>query len=263
MTPGRRRAVVGRLGRLALAAALLVAVAGALAVLAVRMNRGSYDPPAEVAPGVFAVRSAGAIWTYAARAGPSVVLFDAGADPQGRPVDALLAAMGASRAQVSDVFLTHGHGDHTAALGALPGARVHAGAGDVDYVEGRRAAGPVPWLTAIVLSVPAAAVSHPVVEEVDVALPGGLSVHAIPLPGHTPGSCAFVFRGVIFAGDILAWRGSRLEAGPAFFDQSPAANESAARSLLRLARSSPSLLVCTGHTGCTPPGAAAPSLSPP
>ncbi|HVP66699.1 MAG TPA: MBL fold metallo-hydrolase [Anaeromyxobacteraceae bacterium] len=256
MTSGPPRAVLRRLGRIALGATLLVAVAGALALLAVRVNRGSYEAPAEVAPGIFAVRSAGGVWLYAARAGASVLLFDAGADPEARPVDALLRAMGARRAQVTDVFLTHAHGDHVAAVGALAGARVHAGAADVEYIEGRRAAGPLSWLTSIVLSTPAAPVSDPITEECDVEVPGGEPVHAIPLPGHTPGSCAFVFHGVVFAGDILAWKGSRLGTGPAFFDHSPSANEGSARSLVALAGSGPGFLVCTGHTGCTPAAAA-------
>ncbi|HTP53235.1 MAG TPA: MBL fold metallo-hydrolase [Anaeromyxobacteraceae bacterium] len=255
MSAARRHVLLRRFAVSIAAVLLLLAVLGVLALLAVRNHRGSFDPPLEVAPGIYGVRSAGGIWQYGARAGAAVVLFDAGVDPEGRPLDALLRALRASRAQVTDVFVTHGHADHTAGLALLSGARIHLGAGDVDFAEGRRALGPLSVLTAVVLSVPRTKVTDPIGGPEEAVLADGEAVRVVPVPGHTPGSCAFVFREVLFAGDILSWKGNRIDTGPAFFDQSPRENLASVRALARAVREHPPALVCTGHGGCTPPGA--------
>ena len=41
---------------------------------------------------------------YAAKVGNKVILFDAGADPDGKPIDALLGWLHASRGDITDVF---------------------------------------------------------------------------------------------------------------------------------------------------------------
>ena len=69
-----------------------------------------------------------------------MILFDTGADPAGSPVDAALGALHAGRGDVTDVFLTHGHGDHTAGASGLGSAQVHLGAGDVPFAEKKVAA---------------------------------------------------------------------------------------------------------------------------
>ena len=64
-----------------------------------------------------------------------MILFDAGADPGGAPVDAVLGWLHAGRSDVTDVFVTHGHGDHTAGVAGLGSPHVHLGAGDLALAE--------------------------------------------------------------------------------------------------------------------------------
>src|SRR5438067_7903510 len=99
---------------LKIAGLVLVALV-VLAPIGMRMSRGGFKPPIEVKPGFMSI-DAGGVEVYAARAGSKVILFDASMDEQGRAVDALLASMKATRADVSDVFVTHGHPDHIAAV---------------------------------------------------------------------------------------------------------------------------------------------------
>src|SRR5215471_5412752 len=126
--------------RIAKVLVILLAVIASLAVgagAALRLNRSKASGPTTVKPSLVAVVNAGGIYVFAARAGGHVILFDTGADPEGRPVDVALEALAAGRGDVSDVFLTHGHMDHTAGAAQLPRAKIHLGAGDVDLAAGK------------------------------------------------------------------------------------------------------------------------------
>jgi glyoxylase-like metal-dependent hydrolase (beta-lactamase superfamily II) len=246
---------VKRLLRVAAVVALLLLALGVVVVLAMRAGRGSFEPPVKVAPGAWGVRSGGGIWLYAVRAGREVLLFDTGADPQGRPADGLLAALAASRADVRHVFLTHGHFDHTAAATLFPQARVHLGAGDAALAGGREpsevALGRV---FAFLMRVPPVHATDPMRGEVEIPVGEGQSVRAIPVPGHTPGSYAFLFGGVLVVGDVLDYRGGKLGLTPAFFDAHPEANRASVVALAREMEGLPFEVLCTGHGGCTPAG---------
>src|SRR4051812_18266254 len=52
---------------------------------------------------------------YGARTAAGVILFDAGVDTEGGALDRLLGTLGATRSDVHEVLLTHGHFDHVAA----------------------------------------------------------------------------------------------------------------------------------------------------
>src|SRR5579862_8811036 len=108
---------------------VIVVVLGGGALVAFRVARQKPSNPEEIKANLVAVSAAGT-YLYAARVGTHVVLFDTGADPAGNPVDMALAGLHAGRGDVSDIFLTHAHGDHMAAAGAFSGARVHLGQGD-------------------------------------------------------------------------------------------------------------------------------------
>lgn len=235
--------------------ALLLLALGVVVVLAMRAGRGSYAPPVQVSPGIWGVRSAGGIWLYAARAGREVVLFDSGADPQGRPVDGLLAALGAGRSEVTHVFLTHGHFDHTAAARLFPQARVHLGARDAGLAAGReRPAAALGRVFSVLMSVPPVRVTDPIEGEVEIPVGDGWSVRAIPVPGHTQGSYAFLFDGVLVVGDILDYRAGKLGLAPAFFDANPESNRASVVALAREMEGSQFEVLCTGHGGCTAAG---------
>jgi glyoxylase-like metal-dependent hydrolase (beta-lactamase superfamily II) len=191
---------------------------------------------------------------FAARtADGHVVLFDAGADPEGRGLDALLGALKATREDVSDIFLTHGHGDHVAAAPLCPHARVHGGAADGDMMAQR---GPiVPHFArfmGLVLPVPAVTLTDPLAARAEITVGSGEQVLALPFAGHTPGSMIYLFRGVLFAGDSMNFDKDKLTAAFAPFTVDTKLNRQNLAALPTLLDLDLVKVVCTAHGGCTP-----------
>jgi glyoxylase-like metal-dependent hydrolase (beta-lactamase superfamily II) len=233
---------------------LVVVVVALAAVVGLRVMRGRSGTPVEVAQGVWGVESGGS-WVYAAAAKDVAVLIDAGGDPEGRGVDKLLAKLGLSRDRVADVYVTHGHFDHVAGAALFPKAQIHAGADDADLIAGREApaafaARVFSWLA----PVPPAKVTDRLKARTVMMEPGGATVVAVPLPGHTPGSYAYLFNGVLFVGDAIGYGEGRLAPPPAAFTVDEAENRRSIVALAKLADPLPYDVVCTGHGGCTPAG---------
>jgi glyoxylase-like metal-dependent hydrolase (beta-lactamase superfamily II) len=217
------------------------------------MGRHKFDAPDPVVGGVIRVHGQVSDFFGARTADGRVVLFDAGADPEGRGLDALLGALKATRADVSDIFLTHGHGDHVGAVTLCPQARVHGGIGDSDMMSKR---GPmVPKLARfmrLVLPVPAVMLTDAFLGRAEVPVGGGQSVLAVPFPGHTPGSMLYVYGGVLFAGDSMNFEKNKLTAAFAPFSVDPAQNRQNIAALPSLIKLEDVKVVCTAHGGCTP-----------
>ena len=233
---------------------IILGVLGGGAVAALRVARGRPSAPETIKPNLVGVSAAG-MSVYAARVGSKVIVFDTGADPEARPVDAALAALGAGRGDVSDVFITHAHSDHTGGAAVFGGAKIHLGAADVP-VASKKAEAPnlAPRVMAKLLSTPAVNVTDPMVGVVNVDVGNGKSVKAIPVPGHTPGSYAFLYDGVLFSGDAMVFKQGRLDRAPKFFDADPDAAKGALTSLKQQLAGTEIEEVCTGHGGCTPKG---------
>src|SRR5580765_5553892 len=114
--------------------AIIIAILAGAATIGLRVARGKASGVEEVKPGIVAVSSVSS-YVYAAKVGNKVILFDAGADPAGAPVDAALGWLHASRSDVTDLFLSHGHGDHTAGAASLGHPKIRLGAGDLALAE--------------------------------------------------------------------------------------------------------------------------------
>lgn len=233
---------------------VIVVVLGGGALVAFRVARTKASTPEEIKANLLAVSSAGS-YLYAARVGQHVVLFDTGADPAGHPVDTALAGLHAGRNDVTDVFLTHAHGDHTAAASGLGSARVHLGQEDVPYAEGR-----LPWDSLLLrvmskgMGTPSINVSNPLSGVQTIDLGDGKTVKAIPVPGHTPGSYAYLYDGVLFVGDTAVFKQGRLDHGPALFNSNTDQMKASINALKQQLSGVEIGAVCTGHGGCTPLG---------
>jgi len=111
------------------------------------------------------------------------VLFDA-CFREGALEDGL-AANGLTPADVTHVLLTHAHGDHVGGLGLLEHAEVLALAGAQpnldEHAEGRR-------------------IDRTIVDG-EVLTLGEHEVRVFSMPGHTPGSAAFLVGGTLVLGD--------------------------------------------------------------
>jgi hydroxyacylglutathione hydrolase len=238
-----------------LAFVITIAILAGGAVGLIRYGRTKVGAPAEVKPQIVSVENASGIYLFAARPGAHVILFDTALDPEGRPIDAALGALRASRSDVSDVFLTHGHMDHTAGAALLGKAKIHLGAGDVALAEGK--AEPEALFGKVmnkIVPAPPVTVTDPLSAASTVDVGDGKNVKALPVPGHTPGSYAFLYDGVLFVGDIMVFKQGRLELPPRMFDHHPEENKTAIRSLKTQLGEAPVETVCTAHGGCTPKG---------
>jgi hydroxyacylglutathione hydrolase len=246
---------------------VIAVVLAALAVgagVGLRAGRTKFGAVTEVKPDFVAVTNSGFITLFAARVapGPHVVVFDSSLDPQARPVDALLGALHASRDDITDVFLTHGHYDHVAGAGVLTKAKLHLGAADVALAAGQ--VNPemlLPTLLGKLLATPPVTINAPMTGattfEVGAAEPTKVApktVKAFPVPGHTPGSFAFLYDGVLVVGDIMMFKEGRLVTPPRVFDPHPAENTASILSLKKQLANETVDVVCTAHGGCTPKG---------
>jgi glyoxylase-like metal-dependent hydrolase (beta-lactamase superfamily II) len=146
---------------------------------------GSNSPIADgvaLVPGVETVKD-GFVSVFIVDVAPGkVALIDAGHDASGKAILAALAKRGLTPAAVTAIFLTHGHGDHTAACKQFPGAQVYAMQAEIPTVGD------------------AAKVDHPL-HDGEISDVGDLHVEAFATPGHTPGSAVYLARGVLFFGD--------------------------------------------------------------
>ena len=255
-TGARARRAVPAVARWLLVRALvLVAFVAAAGGLFARYRGGVVTAPVAVAPGIVGEQGSGA-WLYALRLGGTFALVDAGRDVKGRPIDAALAALGARRADVTDVLVTHGHPSETMGLAAVRAARVHAGEGDVDLIAGHERPGRgFDRIAGMVLPRMTAQVADPIRAEEAIEI-GGERILALPVPGHSRGSTAYLVRGVLFVGDAAAVHAGRLVPGTRFLSEDPVRAE---RALVRLARrlaAEPIERICSAHTGCSEPGSA-------
>ena len=228
---------------------IVFVVLPAALVISMRLMRTGYKPPVAVRGQIFRLRN---FFTeiYGARAGGKVVLFDAGIDTEGHALDALLAELHATRDDVSDVFLTHGHFDHVAASPLCSKARIHVGAPDVDLLAKRDPNVPFAgrWFGRILPVGPITA-TDPYVGRVELPVDGG-KVIAIPLPGHTSGSYVLYYDRVLFAGDSMQIEGGKLDFCMPSFSLDPAANKKHIANLKAQLGDLPVDVVCTGHQGC-------------
>src|SRR6185312_5681340 len=118
---GRMKKVLIGLGALVL---LVVGAFGAIIASAFAGNAPIVDG-SEPVPGVRQVKD-GFVSMFVLDAGEGqVALIDAGTDPEGKAILAELARRKLGPDAVKAIFLTHGHGDHLAAVHLFPKADVY------------------------------------------------------------------------------------------------------------------------------------------
>lgn len=129
--------------------------------------------------------SLGFVSAYVLVRGNEAAIVDTGTSGSGDAINIALGELGLAPADVRHIVVTHNHGDHVGGLGelegAMTGATVYAGPGDIDTIE-----------TSLELT-----------EVADGDEVFGMGV--VATPGHTPGSIS-VFdteTGLLVAGDAI------------------------------------------------------------
>jgi glyoxylase-like metal-dependent hydrolase (beta-lactamase superfamily II) len=167
-----------------------------------------------IVPGVETVKD-GFVSSFLLDAGGGkVALIDAGNDATGKAIEAALARAGLTPASVAAIFLTHGHGDHTAACKLFTDAKVYAFAADIPLIGDK------------------ATVTHPL-SDGEVVQVGDLRVESFAVPGHTPGSAVYLANGVLFFGDSAgASKDGEVMKAVRLFSKDPAQNVVSLKALM-------------------------------
>jgi len=174
------------------------------------------------------------------------ILVDTGMDPQAATVIAELKAQALDPEDVHTILLTHGHLDHWIGTAAFPETRVMVGPGDAALV--RRERMPKGTLTRLMggfysgIGPPLNLQELKGNETLDI---DGESFQVISLPGHTPGSVAYLWHDILFSGDSLMGRGDGVFISPSFFSDDTDLNRESIKKLLPLSFSR----AADGHTG--------------
>jgi len=254
LPPRSRRSGTFR-SKLITLAAVVVSVTGALFAASVVDMDHLHESPLSAA---YTTTGPWNSMVYLAATDSGVVAIDLGwSGSRGRFVDAL-ASLGKAPEDVEHVFVTHGHRDHIAGWPWVPDATFHMQRDEVRLFLGQEL--PSDWPSRIVERMkgtprPAAGSVALAPFGRDTVFDLGEPLHAFAMPGHTPGSAAYLFRGVLFMGDAVSHMPIRSFHGAATiysYDM-----EQARESLVTLFRDRVRLdeveWVCTAHGKCSRP----------
>jgi glyoxylase-like metal-dependent hydrolase (beta-lactamase superfamily II) len=241
--------------RLLVVIVILAALAVAGIIFMLRWGTNRVDTPEKVGEtGIVRVRNF-YVDLYGTKTSSSVLVFDAGLGSS-LAIEAMLAGLEVQNEEVTDLFLTHGHFDHFAGTPLLAKAKVHAGKADADLLAGERSNPKlVPRAIGVLTSMPVVKIDDALSGEVSIDA-GGEPLIAIPMPGHSPGSYAFIIRGVMIVGDAFNYYQNMLMEPPGVFTEDPALARESIKKLPDIMKKYAVQKICTGHGGCTPDGKA-------
>lgn len=228
------------------AAVLAVLVVVPLVVLAAAMAGNAPISEGLQRDGVEVVKDGFVDACIVALSGSDVALVDAGNAEDAGPLLAALRKRGLGPEAVKAILLTHGDYDHTRGARAFPGATVMALEADVALAEGRESRTPMSSPK------PSGFKVGRVLKDGEVVELGGVRFEVFAVPGHTPGSAAFLARGALFLGDSAdSERGSDLKPGNWLFSKDRALNRRSLRELAaRLApRAAEVKVLVPSHSG--------------
>ncbi|HSU12907.1 MBL fold metallo-hydrolase [Longimicrobium sp.] len=195
---------------------------------------------------------------YAAKTDSGTIVVDLGFVGAGHRLRSRLRSIGAVPGDVTDVFLTHSHRDHIAAWKTVRGARFHLWMPEEPLLEGEKRHADVP--SRLATSVFGRTGPRP--GEVDLRpfsadtafVVGSDTVRAYPVPGHTPGSAAYLFRGILFVGDAVARKPLRGYGGAdPLFSMDPRMNRQTLIGLFARVPMERVRWVCNAHAKCSEP----------
>jgi hydroxyacylglutathione hydrolase len=198
-------------------------------------------------PQLVGVLTGGYSYAWVLKTANGTALVDAGADPRGKELLAELAAQGVKPEQVHTILLTHGHVDHWAAAHLFPNARVLHGPGEDALLRNEfPPKSVVGRLTRSMARPPLPTKLEPVKDEDELDVDGE-KIRVLLVPGHTPGSAAYLWRDVLFTGDVLVRSNRGLSPSPFIFNEDNAQS----REILRRLRDVDFSRVADGHAGLT------------
>jgi glyoxylase-like metal-dependent hydrolase (beta-lactamase superfamily II) len=193
---------------------------------------------------------------YLARVDGGLIAIDLGWWGAERSVRRALTRLGASPGDVTDVFITHSHRDHVGAWRLVRRSRFHLAGGERETFFGERQHRA--WIPRVAeklkrSEMPRAAEVDARTFSRDTAFAFGRdTLYAFLVPGHTTGSVAYLFRGILFLGDAATYTrwGGFAPARRGYSDDPRTAAQHLDALLARLPRDGVRS-VCTAHAKCS------------
>jgi glyoxylase-like metal-dependent hydrolase (beta-lactamase superfamily II) len=192
---------------------------------------------------------------YLARTDSGIIAIDLGWTGAEAALERGTRRLNATPADIRYAFITHAHRDHIGGWPVVRGARFVLGLEEIPYFTGAaQYKGLVPSSAERVSET-----EHPEIKEISMipvsrdttfAL-GADTLWAFPIPGHTGGSVAYLFRGILFAGDAVnyrpmsGFRGARPE-----MSDDPARSRASVAALWQRLDSTRVRTVCSAHAKC-------------
>jgi glyoxylase-like metal-dependent hydrolase (beta-lactamase superfamily II) len=210
------------------------------------------DPPHAVA---VTTTGAWASMIYLARTDSGIIAIDLGWTGADAALERGTRRIGAKPADVRFAFITHAHRDHIGGWKAVRTARFVLGREEVPYFTGTvQYQGLVPSSAERVSVTERPKIGDVTVIEVSgdttFAL-GRDTLWALTVPGHTPGSVAYLFRGILFGGDAVNYRPmSGFQGARPEMSDDPARSRASMAALWQRVDSTRVQVICSAHAKC-------------
>ncbi len=165
-----------------------------------------------IADGVTMLRSSAGSHVFLVQADESI-LIDTGNRGQFESIRSELQSLGAE--QLAAILLTHHDVDHIGNARRLQertGARVWASPEDIPYIVGEKHRPGIKWIVQSIIRP-----ERPIIGGAYTPEQRFGEIQVIRAPGHTPGHVMFLYRRVLFSGDLFATKNGELRLFPAYF----------------------------------------------
>ncbi len=165
-----------------------------------------------IADGVTMLRSSAGSHVFLVQADENI-LIDTGNRGQFESIQSELQSLGAE--QLAAILLTHHDVDHIGNARRLQewtGARVWASSEDIPYIAGEKNRPGIKWVVQSIIRP-----ERPIIDGAYAPEQHFGEIQVIRSPGHTPGHVMFLYRRVLFSGDLVSTKNGELRLFPAYF----------------------------------------------
>ena len=164
----------------------------------------------EVMPNVFAVKN-GFVNMFLVKDSDNYIAVDAGADE--KVIKEELKKLKIDTAKVIAVFLTHGDGDHTAALSVFSNAKIYLSRDEEQMINGKTS-------KMMFFHNSISRKDYSLLDDNQKIMIGKSVIKAISTPGHTPGSMSYLINDkFLFVGDAFGLKDGKIDKPNSFFSK--------------------------------------------